>query len=318
MSLASLLSVAVDRAEFIMLCRAHIEASPLVEYRPELLAFIADDIRKTPPCGWDWYAPHTDEPHAVLFAHAFNAALNGGYFAFDPFVHRIEQWAVDGSGSRALQLWIDKLKTDSILPGVNVADLTRQESTLLYLPLLDRIPFKMERHDVCMEFTSTNRMMALHSILSHAGRDGIYRFDLCHADALARIYPAGFGQDPFRKKAILAFTTFSGHLASRGIPVKSALPIPADYQLPRIFQWLGVLTAGSEIMTAINGERLLDPLSPEVMTLRAGAIVAAADLAALAGTDDYLVDTTLFTRYRVAPEFIRDAPPPMRCNSFWF
>lgn len=318
MSLHRLLSAAVDNAGFVTLSRAHIEASPLIEYRPGVLSFIADDIRKTPPCGWDWYAPQADDLFDVFYAHAFNAALNGGYFDVDPTRGRIEQWSVDGSGSRALEIWIAGLKADSLLPGTHIADIPAEAANSLYLSLLEGVPYKIKRRDVCVEFTSRERMTALRSLLSHASTNGVHRFELHHADALARLYPAAFGGDPFRKKAILVFTTFAGHLAARGLPVECALPIPADYQLPRIFQWLGALDAGHEITAALDGNRLLDPLSPEVMTLRAGAVVAAADLAALAGTDAFRVDTTLFTKYRVLPEFVREAPPPMRCNSFWF
>ena len=73
-------------------------------------------------------------------------------------------------------------------------------------------------------------------------------------------------------------------------------------------------------MAALRGETLLDVASFPVMDLRAATMVAATDLAELAEVPhgSATVDNALFLTFRRDPDFIANAPPPMRCASMWF
>ena len=184
---------------------------------------------------------------------------------------------------------------------------------------MDGLPFAEARLDIAAELADPRRRRRLRQLLD-ATRDaeGRWRLTLETADHLAGIYPAGFGEDPFRKKAILALIMLHGHLVHAGLPARLDVPIPSDYQMPRILMYLGALKPAPALIASLKAGEMMRPEDSRVMALRAGAAVACARLAEMTGLPDGVVDGALFIPYRKDPDFLRNSLPAMRCETLWF
>lgn len=295
--------------------RIIVDETDFVTIDDDRLAALLPEVADAQPISWAWSLPSPDiGAEEAAFHFAFNAGLNGGYFAMGPD-YSIHQWAIDGSGSRALEAWIAALRRDEMLPLIHLDTI----EVLRRLPArLNEIPHAQARLDICADFAGTVRQHHLSALVSSCRTADGYAFSLKTVDQLARIYPAAFGADPFRKKACLAIIMLAGYLHSRGHVVACDVPIPSDYQIPRILLYVGALKPSVRLIELLTSDRLLSVTSWPVVSLRAAALVAAHDLAAMAGKPDGVIDGALFTTYRKDPDFKAKALPPMRCDSLWF
>ena len=268
------------------------------------------------PVSWTWYLPAGElSLEEVMFELSLNAALNGGYFA-KAADGSIRQWEVGGSGSQALLQWLQERREAHEIPGIHLK--TPASARLVLADRLAGQPFADERLETLAMFAYDGTRARLADILNDAREDGKLSFALRHADALADLVPSGFGGDPFRKKACLALQMVAGHAAANGFELGSELPIPSDYQIPRILAWQGTILLSDRFAQALQSEAFLDVTSADVTAFRAAAVVACSDLARMAGVEDGVVDGALFTTFRKNPDFKAGALPPMRTDSFWF
>jgi hypothetical protein len=187
-------------------------------------------------------------------------------------------------------------------------------------PELADLPYPDARLAIAMQFAERARLDALTDLVqgtrSHTGQH-VFRLD--HADRLARIFPAAFAGDPFRKKAILFFLFLHGHLHHKGHPAVFDLPIPSDYQMPRILHYLGAIRISDRLQTLLTASnRLLDVESAPVVEYRAAAIVCADLLRAATGQPTSVIDSALFIPLRKDPAFQANSLPAMRCDTMWF
>lgn len=305
--------------DFYHACVSIVSASRNVSLAPERLDGLVTLVAGGAPVSWAWYLhKDTDGIEGALFDFCFNAALNGGYF--QSVNGQIVQWQSKGSGSQALLEWIQSLSRDGVRPGIELTDPETVAEVLA--PRLAGQPHAAERLLICTEFADPQRRLRLRDLAllfeaRHAAF-GTHRFGLDHVDALVDIYPAGFGDDPFRKKAILALQMFSGWLHSKGEISQYDLPIPSDYQIPRILAWKGAIKISGSFADALRSGTLLDVTAEQVTELRAAAVLAAHALATKGKTNDAVVDGALFTTFRKDPAFQAESLPPMRCPSLWF
>lgn len=310
-------------AAFYAACAAMIENSPHVKVdlgRIDSLVPLAASAKRV---SWSWYlSKDTNTLADALFEFTFNAALNGGYFEMQD--GKVRQWQSKGSGSQALLEWIQSISASKMRPGIDVIGGADACATLV--DTMQGQPFLVERLAICAEFADPKRRAALDEIAVEIAADiergaGAH-FDMDQINRLVAIYPAGFGQDPFRKKAILAIQMFAGWLDGRpgpATPIAYDLPIPSDYQIPRILAWKGAIEVSDAFAAKIrNTDALLDASSEEVMHMRAAAALVAHALAQAADVTDDVVDGALFTTFRKDPAFQAEALPPMRCASLWF
>lgn len=316
-----ILIVPVNHEDFITSCRSIATHSPSVSLNLDRLDVFLPAVQGRTYADWSWYLPSGDlDPGQALREFAFNAALNGGYFQETP--GGIRQWESGGSGSQALLDWIAELRKDNLLTPIGLlGNEIAQES---YKARLEGLPHADERFQIIMSFASREGDAALLKLARDLEADrksrGVYHLNLSHVDELARAFPLAFGEDPFRKKAVLALLMFAGWLFHRREEtVSAALPIPSDYQIPRIFAWKGVIKTSAELERMIRNDRaLLDVDCEPVTAFRAAAVVAAHELGLKAGVADIVVDGALFSTFRKDPEFQAAALPPMRCASMWF
>lgn len=302
--------------EMVEACRAVVAKSPHVLYHPHKLERAIPAVAGAKPISWDWYLRSATQPIGITVLDlAFNAALNGGYFQYDPN-GRIVQWAKDGSGSAMLLDWIAALHREGLEPG---SDVPLDERFERVATMLEGVPCAEERLEIVVEFADPTRLAVLTRIADRVTSGRPVVFDLPLVDEVAAAFPASFGADPFRKKACLLFLMLAGHLQSRGQAASYRLPIPSDYQIPRILAWLGVIEVSDAFAAALKDEtRLLDVESAMVTHFRAAAVVCARDLGRATRQEDHLIDGALFMGFRKNAEFQRDSLPPMRCASLWF
>jgi hypothetical protein len=307
---------ATNHREFVAACEAIVAQSSDVSTTDHVLSSLVPVVSDPKPVSFGWYLPSPDIPSAEAFREfSLNAALNGGYF-MTGLDGSIKQWASKGSGSMALVELLNALRTQGLMPGVDLhsqADV-RSALTQIVAPL----PFAAQRMEIFGNFASPNFNHRLLEIMASAETAQGPFYEWKHAQALAALCPAGFGEDPFLKKACLALQMHAGHLNFMGAQAGTELPIPADYQIPRILEWLGAIEVSPAFIAKLHGEKLLDVNSPEVVAMRAAAVVQCAKLASMAGVTDAAVDGVLFTSYRKNPDFMKDSLPPMRCDSLWF
>ena len=320
-SCVSSIGLVTDKLSFVALCRELLEANPHVRYFPDRLPMFSPAVVDATAVGWEWLLRDPAAPLQVRWAEfALNAGLNGGYFFADPSDGTVKQWAHDGSGSKMLTVWLASLAERGLTP---LLDCVTPNAGWRHAvdELLEGVPYAPERRAILEEFADPCASAKLSLITLGLTKDeGILRGRLTFKDVriLAKTFPASFGGDPFAKKACLAILFLVGHLVASGHDVQADIPIPADYQLPRIFEWGGALSVSPSLNAILRQGDLLDPLSDEVMALRAGAVVASSDLALMMGQPDWVIDGALFTRVRKDPRFQAESLPPMRISGIWF
>ncbi len=105
----------------------------------------------------------------------------------------------------------------------------------------------------------------------------------------------GFGDDPFLKRAFLFFLQLNRILGMYEEDVKE-LPVPADYQVPKMLKYYGILDYDDELqMKVFNGIHLPEN-GPEEMAIRAATILACRLLGDATGWSAPDVDGWFFIR----------------------
>lgn len=316
---ATALAKAEDYFTFLAAARRIVEASSEITLHLDRIDPLVEHAK-----GWDFpdWSFHLAEPRETSIARGVmefvsNAALNGGYFEMRE--DGIAKWEADGSGSKALLEWIATMRELGLWPGDDLLGARAARSALA--PHVARLPFAAERLEILSELADpARRQRVVDDLVGSSDAVGAWIFGVPQARLLARAFPAGFGGDPFMKKACLALLMIAGWLHhAKGRKVICQLPIPADYQIPRILAWKGVIEVSDGFAAEIKNEgKLLDVESPGVTAMRAAAIVAAHEIGRRAGKPDVVVDGALFIPFRRDPDFIAFDLPPMRCASMWF
>lgn len=327
---------------FVAACRAIVADSPHISLDLAAPCFgeVVSLAQRYRPVSWDWFLRAPDGPlEARWYDIVFSSAMNGGYFEKDAATGQVRQWASNGSGSQAMLEWVRDLRERGLLPGwdvVRVGD--RLASVQEHVSGEFRGPdpraeidaimavhgaaYAAERRAIVEEFSASGAVAAATMPLFalRKGADGLYAgaLGMREVDMLAHLLPRSFGGDPFRKKACLAVLLLTSHLAAHGHGVTADIPIPSDYQIPRILAWKGLIRVGDRLAGAMRAGRMLDARSEPVEHFRAAAVVAAHEIAAAAGVPDWAVDGALFNGFRRDQRFQEESLPPMRIHGMWF
>ena len=309
--------------EFVGACDAMLTGSVHARIVPAALDPLVGLARAARPHAWTDYLRCPDGTLEEIASDlVFSSALNGGYFYRHPQSGQVTQWEKEGSGSRALASWLRRLHEEDLLPfGNHAGPGGRAAYAASMQEALSGTPYAAQRLAIVMEMAD-GLEQALGWLLQAVvrGTDGRYRgrLGLPEVDHLASALPLSFGEDPFRKKACLAIMMLAGNLRACGHDVDAELPIPADYQIPRILHWAGAIDISDGLEGRLRHGGLLDPRSEEVQHFRAAAVTAAHRLGKMAGTPDWLVDGALFNVVRNDPAFRATSLPPMHIEGMWF
>jgi len=112
----------------------------------------------------------------------------------------------------------------------------------------------------------------------------------------------GYGDDPFLKRACLFFLQLNRILGLYEDEVKS-FPLPADYQVPKMMRWYGLLRYSDELTSMIVGGEHLQENGPMEMAIRAATIEVGRFLCEKTGWSASDVDGWFFTRRHDAENF---------------
>ena len=320
-------TVSLARADtldaFVAACDAIVRDSPHVRLSEAPLAALVPAVLSCDPPSWEAEAGRGGSVPARWRNVAFAAANLGGFW-HEGNDGRAVQWETGGSGSRAALAWIRGLREGCLYPGVDwvSGDPSAAGAREAIDLTLEGVPYAEERRAICEEFASplSEARLGLLTARLARGAGGTLSGTLGVADAamLATMFPASFGDDPFRKKAFLAILGLVSNLRAHGHGVGAEIPVPADYQLPRLLHRAGALAVSAGLGAELRSGKLMRRDAGGVTHLRAATVLACHELGRLAGRPDWIVDAALFGMVRGDRRFGAEAIPGMRIDGAWF
>lgn len=290
----------------------------------------AQDLKKPTKAGpsWDDYLGPQDNTlflpdlvHEMIVITAQNA----GYL-YEDAKGEPQKWNVDGSGAKALLGLFNTLRDKKLLRGKDDRSLNISDDHLRKLKeALSGIPYADERLEIFKETLGSEAFGHIYTMTMRSLQiGGGFKFDMQSVETLAKAFPKAFGDDPYRKKAMLALIMVAGNARSRGVNIDLDLPAPTDYRLPETLNTAGVLEFSPELTERINKAELMDENDPVVTELRAATLVAVEKLCDQSGLKIDEVDFALWnasrdgTLDRLRQEYPNAAKQHFRCKTMWF
>lgn len=300
-----------SKEQFISYCQDILKQTEFVSFNAENLKKFHSDFTDINVPNWSWFLSSENLSTEEAFIElVFNASLNGGYFQKN-HKNEIHQWQKNGSGSHALQCWIQNLHAKNIVPFK-----TQENIKSELLNLLKNKPFPNQRLKICLKFQKENFIQKTKEIYLQILNDKNINFETLNK--LVNILPEGFGKDPFKKKALLALHMFTGYMYSKNVFIKNNLPLPADYQIPRILSYHNVIKINTQTQNILKEEKLLSGTDKIVMELRAAAVIGGYMLSQELNIPEYIIDAQLFINYRKKSDFNEKTIQKIKCNEMWF
>jgi hypothetical protein len=118
-------------------------------------------------------------------------------------------------------------------------------------------------------------------------------------DFLLSSFP-GFARDPFAKRACLFFCLLE-RVYGRCHAMANAMPLPVDYQVPKVLHSAGALVYSSQLQAKIAEEVPIPSGSREEMEIRAAALVVVERLAARFDVSESVIDQWLWSARKRVP-----------------
>ena len=246
--------------------------------------------------GWNEYlsAEALKDPvdfHRVFHEMLVITAQNAGYL-YRGENGNTEKWAVKNSGAKALLEYFDDLKAKGLLG--DAPDMAQLDASLQDKPLSG------VRQKIMNETLGTAASFNVHKIEAQTMQySGGYRFDMKTVETLSEMFPTAYGEDPFRKKAVLLCLMVAGHLRSRGVQVDlQDLIVPADYRIPETLNAAGVIEMSDELVSRIEADELFNEDDPAVKAVRAASVVAVEEICKQSGLAIDQIDLALWMAAR--------------------
>ena len=251
----------------------------------------------------------------AFYELAMVVANQGGFIYEDEF-GRMQKWNLNGSGAKAMVDKMAEIRAAGVLPFYQLKSENDVDEKIS--PLLAGVPFAEKRLEIFKEFCVPSRHAEVMRVLHESKNpDGSYTLDMDMAGALTHIFPAGFGDDPFMKKAVLVLLMLAGNAHHHGISCDvSDLTVAADYILPQVLNadHIGILKFSGSLTKKLELREAFNENASEVAALRAAAIVVSEKLSELSGLSAQDVDSNLW----LAGRKLQNARPHMMCKTMWF
>jgi len=209
---------------------------------------------------------------------------------------------IDAGSTKMRNLLDSNFESDrALMSNINLAAELRNFYSAMVrnrFPLMDKRLTHLNALTRCSLYQSASNMHSYESAKCVAMDmvdivQGGYPMQTAFKNLVSRV--DGFGEDPFLKRAILFFLQLNRILGLYEEEIK-ILPIPADYQVPKIMNGLGLFTYTPPLNEKIiNGEHLQEN-GPEEMSIRAAAIQVASILGEETGWSPSEVDGWFFAR----------------------
>jgi Potential Queuosine, Q, salvage protein family len=153
----------------------------------------------------------------------------------------------------------------------------------------------------------TERMLMLHEITQGIETKlPILRSACCQGarisealDCLISLFPYSYGQDPFLKRACLMLEIL--HEETEFATEIETIPIPADYQDPKVLQAWGVLCYSDELNDKIQTGTMIPKGHPMEMEIRAATIRVGALIYSKYGIPAHITDRFIWMQRKYYP-----------------
>lgn len=206
---------------------------------------------------------------------AVNTSVNAGYL-YRSADGKTAKWELNGSGAAMLVAKMNEVRNMGALPAIHLK--TPDEVCARLSDVFNGAPFAQERLAIWGELAQPRVISGLRELLystrEHTkGKQHHFSFD--HIKGLADMCPAGFGEDPFLKKAALLPILYAG-LAHNKIAPGSVTMDPvcaADYRLPQTDHNIGLLRLSDDLVDRLDKEELMHQGDRAVMDMRAATWV---------------------------------------------
>jgi hypothetical protein len=196
-------------------------------------------------------APRTPTLHEILFtlfANSINYCFWSGRHDFYP-----------AKGGSSL-VWVAAQES---LKEPNLADCIQRFRTLIQNTAMPLLPERVEMIDELAQILPPNLTEISNLFVKGANLPSLVEF-------LTQTFPLTYGQDPFLKRPALALQLLHEDTGF-GTEVE-ALPIPADYQVPKVFNAWGLLKYSPELAFHVDNDVAITLGSQMEMEIRAFTI----------------------------------------------
>lgn len=291
--------------EFFESCCNLIIGSPYVTCNNKNLPRVECDVKLDKQPLWNqWLRSNRPSLKDTFYDLLLASAIGGGYYFKRSPDCPVEKWEKDGSGPKALEAWIKELQSQKLLPGMDYSDIPGNNYGY-YASIRETmtdIPYQDERVDVIRSFATGGPLYLSYRLLDklEVNDVGVYsgNFNMGDVQLIARNFPRSFGADPFRAKACFAILMLVSILRSQGHHITADIPVPADYELPRFLQRMGVISVSDRLYKAMQKERLLDPTTEAVLHLRAASVVSFYNMASWFDVPTWELSDFLLSGYK--------------------
>ena len=208
-----------------------------------------------------------------LFASSINYCFWYGKYDFVP---------MRGSSGNMYDIIIDAVQND--FDGIVGPEFI---NSIINKLTFDRYPLLEERTRHIIE-TSIGTQEFIMFVLSNRNNDARV---VLHE--LVRRYP-GFASDMFLKRAFLFVMQLNRKLDF--FKEIDKIPVPADYQVPKMLEYFGCLKYKQILSDKINSNTLISRYSIEEISIRGGTVIACDKLAELTGWTKSEIDAWLWLR----------------------
>ena len=198
----------------------------------------------------------------------------------------------NGANSTEMYKLLDSSFLNSILAGNEGIALEMASYTFAEKLTEARFPLAAKRAKHLRELITPHLQLTIERLLISKSLDEAVR--------LVSMYP-GMSEDVFLKRMSLFFILVHNHLDWFDGEI-NRLPIPADYQVPKMLRYFGVLTYSHELQEIVKNGELIPSGSRMECEIRASTILAAKMIAEKSGKSIGFVDQYLWGRRKECDE----------------
>jgi hypothetical protein len=278
-----------------------LEQTPHVHINTKALVSVAEEMVKSPmikkQVDAKYISMERESIQEIVLKELVADSINYCYWQYN------SEYRPNGAGSSLMRNILDESFDAKLAMHSNI-DLEYQLRNFYRCLMVERFPLMDKRLQHLTALTRQMPMIAETArSASHIGQSvgRLFTEMVCDDMTFNTLFKFliteidGYGDDPFLKRASLFFLQLNRILGMFPTEIRE-LPIPADYQVPKMMWSYSLIQYSPELERKIFfGEHLIEN-SPEEMALRAAAVVVGFQLAIRTGWSPSDVDGWFFIR----------------------
>ena len=259
------------KQDFLGFCQTHLDLCDDVSIDTDTMERFASSLEKSERAAACTRGINT-QPFNKLWPDIFDMVVNtsNDCGSYDLKEGQLRHWAIDGSGSKAMESFFAELRMHSLLPDAHARN--------LYSPALINAmkgkPYADLRLRILAEIFDPQKTAKLKTLFRRAV-EYKSRFDYEGCLELTALYPLGFGEDPFLKKAFLVSILLDTLLTDGEGGTRPDIALAADFRVAQTLHNIGILTFSPALVEALESSTIFNKDSQRVNAIRAASILAA-------------------------------------------